>query len=97
MTKEQAIEMAKSEWWKTLSAKEIVAFQLFEPLLCMDFSDFHAAIEKALDRPVFTHEFAFSNEPGGLKDEFLGKSPKKTFAEIMNLISKDKRVLIVID
>ena len=67
MTKTEAIEMAKTGWWKTMSAVEIVRFQLYKPVLCMDFSDFHDAAEKALSRGIFTHEFA---DPDHLKIEF---------------------------
>lgn len=67
MTRDEAIEKAKTEWWKGLPAKEIVAFQLFEPRLCMPWALFHDAVEKALERPVYTHEFAFDE---ALKKEF---------------------------
>lgn len=92
ITKETAIKMAKSKWWIGLDADVITAFQLFERLMCMDFSDFHKAIEESLDRPVYTHEFGCNVE--GLKEEFLGKRPKATFDEIVNLIPKDKRIII---
>lgn len=59
MTKSDAITKAGTGWWKTATPKEIVAFQMFEPLLCMPFDDFHEAVEKVLGYPVFTHEFAF--------------------------------------
>lgn len=91
MTRERAIELAKSGWWKGLPAEAIVAFQLYEPLLCMDFGDFHEAVEKALGRPVWTHEFASTR----LQEEFEGKKPKPSMAEILSLIPEDKRVLFV--
>lgn len=93
MNKETAIKMAESKWWIGLNADIITAFQLFEPLMCMDFSDFHKAIEESLDRPVYTHEFGYNIE--GLKKEFLGKQPKATLEEIINLIPKDKRIIII--
>ena len=40
------------------TAEEIVAFQLYEERLCMPFPLFHKAVEEALGRPVYTHEFA---------------------------------------
>lgn len=32
----------------------------FTGILCCDWKDFHREVEKRLDRPVFTHEFASS-------------------------------------
>lgn len=95
MTKEQAIALADSKWWVGVSAHDIVMFQLFEPLLCMDFSTFHKAVETALDRPVWTHEFASSNVEN-LKKEFLGDRHPPMMEEIINLIPQEKRVLLII-
>jgi len=70
-------------------------FQLFEDRLCMPFAVFHEAMEKALERPVFTHEFALNYD--GLCRELLGEQPAPTFEEIMDLIPAEKRVLLVLD
>jgi hypothetical protein len=70
MTTEEAIAKAKTGWWKDKTPKEIVDFQLYEEKLCMDFSDFHKAVEKVLHRPVWTHEFA---DVAGLRAEYEGK------------------------
>ncbi len=67
MTKQEAISLAKTGRWKTKTSEEIVSFQLYEDKLCMDFSDFHKAVEVVLGRPVFTTEFA---NPESLKNEF---------------------------
>lgn len=58
MTKEQAMILAGTEFWKKLTHQQIVEFQLFEDLLCMPFNVFHEAVEKCLGRPVLTSEFA---------------------------------------
>lgn len=60
MTREEAIAMANSAWWVGKTPIEIVRFQINEELLCVPFSIFHEAVEKVLDRPVYTHEFAFA-------------------------------------
>ena len=91
MTREQAIKLAATGWWKDRTPEDIVGFQLFEELLCMDFGDFHQAVEKALGRPVFTHEFAFADD---LRKEFLKDKPAPTFEEIIGLIPKDKLLVI---
>lgn len=66
----KAIELANSKWWENLTPREIVQFQLFSKELCMPFDVFHEALEKALDRSVWTHELA---KPGILQSEFLGE------------------------
>lgn len=58
MTKEQAIAMANSNWWVDKTAKEIVKFQINEPLLCMPWNIFHEAVEEVVGGAVWTHEFA---------------------------------------
>ncbi len=73
MTTAEAITKAKSGWWKGATACEIVRFQLFEEKLCMDFPDFHTAVEKCLMRLVYTHEFA---APEHLIQEFNDKHPE---------------------
>src|SRR3990170_1464940 len=83
MTREQAIEMAESGWWKTATNQEIVAFQLFEKLLCMDFGRFHEATEAVLGRPVYTHEFAFVEE---LRKEYLTQRPPMTIQESLGML-----------
>lgn len=70
MTKDEAIAKAETAWWRSASDREIVEFQLYEPLLCMPFSDFHGATERVLGRPVFSHEFA---RPEWLQAEFEGR------------------------
>jgi len=92
MTKEQAIKMGKSKWWLGLNSDVITAFQLFEEKLCMNFSDFHKAIEESLGRPVYTHEFGLNLK--GLQEEFLGKRPKATLEEILDLIPPEKKIFI---
>lgn len=91
MDKEQAIKLAESKFWETMSDRDIVGFQLFEDTLCMPFSVFHKAIENVLGRPVFTHEFAFD----GLKKEFLGVRLAPTMEEIINLVPEDKRIILM--
>lgn len=92
ITKEQALALHESGWWKTLTARDIVAFQLFTDRLCMPFGDFHKAVEGALGRSVWTHEFGSS---GGLQAEFLGDKPAPSFEQILDLIPADKRIILV--
>jgi len=91
LTKEQAIKFAKSGIWKDWNDEQIVRFQLFQRLICIDFDRFHQAMEKVLKRSILTHEFAFWKE---LQKEYLDVKPKPTFDEIINLIPKNKRIII---
>ena len=93
MEKAQAVELYDSCWWVDKTALEISLFQLFEPLLCMPFDRFHAAVEEALGRPVFTHEFGLNWD--GLKKELLGERPAPTMEQILEMIPEAKRIVIV--
>lgn len=93
LTKEQAIRLVESNWWVGMSHRDIAMFQLHEPRLCMPFDKFHEAVEKALGRPVFTHEFGLNWY--GLQKELRGEKDPPTFEEILGLIPPDKHVLIV--
>jgi hypothetical protein len=92
--REAAIAMADTGWWKTKTPREICQFQLFTRELAMDFGAFHEALEKALGRPVFTHELGMNHE--GLCREFLGEAPAPSLADIINLIPEEKRILVVV-
>ena len=93
MTKEQAITLANSKFWESMSHREIAEFQMTEPKLCMPFEIFHEALEKTIGRPVFTHELAL-NFGGVLEELFNGKEPP-SFEEIINMIPEDKRCIVV--
>lgn len=93
MTEDQAIALYESEWWTGRQAREIVQFQLFTDLLCMPFDAFHSAVEEALGRPVWTHEFG-SLGVEGLKKEFLGEKDAPSLQEIMDIMPADKRVIV---
>ena len=92
LSKEEAIELAESGKWKDWPDRALVGFQLFQKKMCVDFSAFHAAIERVLERPVYTHEFGMNFD--GLVAEFLGESPKPSFQDIMDMIPEDKRIII---
>ena len=95
VTREEAVELAKSGFWKTMSYRDIAMFQMHEKRLCMPFDVFHEAIVKALGRPVYTHEFATNHE--GLKKELRGEIPAPSMRQVMELIPEDKRIIVVVD
>ena len=92
MTKEQAVELYDSKFWKKMTHRDRAVFQMNEPRLCMPFEVFQEAIEKALGRPVFTHEFGLNYN--GLLKELMNGAPAPSFAEIVNLIPAEKRILV---
>lgn len=95
MTKDEAIKLYETGFWEQMSYRDRAMFQMFESKLCMPFSVFHEAMEKSLERPVFTHEFGLDSE--GLRKELLGDRPTPTFEEILNLIPEEKRIVIASD
>lgn len=92
MTREEAIALYESRFWEPMSYYDRAMFQLWEDKLCMPIGVFHEAIEKALGRSVWTHEFGLNRE--GLKQELLGLRPAPSQSDIFKLIPEDKRILI---
>lgn len=81
LTKEQAIAFAENKCYENMSYRQIAEFQMEQDRLCMPFDVFHEAIEKALGRPVLTHEFCLNRD--GLRKELFGKKESTTFEEII--------------
>ena len=92
LTKEEAIAFYDSKVYENWTYRQIAEFQMEQDLLCVPFGVFHEAIEKTLGRPVFTHEFGLNRE--GLMKELHGEKEAPTFDEIVNLIPKEKRLVI---
>ena len=91
LTKEQALAFAENKLYEGWTDRQIAEFQMEQDRLCMPFDVFHKAIEKTLGRPVFTHEFAFSDS---LKKELYGEKEPPTFEEILSMIPKEKLIVI---
>ena len=95
MTKDEAIRLANSGWWKDKTPQEIAEFQLVEEKLCMPFSDFHKAVEAWLERPVWTHELANTDE---LMAEGHGENKKRSMNDVIQRaqdLMGDKPVVII--
>jgi hypothetical protein len=91
LTEDQAVRMAHSRWWVGMDPRDVAMFQLHEPRLCMNLSDFHHAAERALGRPVYIHELGLNR--GELIRELIGERPAPTLSEIVRLIPASKRVV----
>lgn len=92
LSKEQALAFAESGAWKDMTPIERGAFQLRQRLLCMPFDKFHEGLEALLGRPVFTHELGLNYD--GLIAEAEGRADAPTFEQIINMIPKDKLVVV---
>lgn len=92
LTREQAIAFCDNKLYEGMTSQQIAEFQMEQERLCMPFDVFHKAITEALGRPVYTHEFGLNRE--GLLKELRGEKEPPTLEEIINLIPKDKRILI---
>lgn len=94
LTKEEAIAFYDNKLWEDMDYKQKAIFQMQQDRLCMPFDVFHESIEKALGRPVYTHEFGLNRE--GLMKELLGEKDAPTFEEIIGLIPEEKRILVFV-
>lgn len=93
VSKEQAIKIYESGLWADWSDSQKVEFQLFQNRLCMPFNEFHAAITRVLKRPVYTHEFGLNRD--GLQKEFLGEVDAPTFEDIIEMIPKHLKTIVI--
>jgi hypothetical protein len=91
MEKEEAVKLYESEFWKDMTDRERAMFQLSEERLCMPFGVFHESVENALNRSVWTHEFA---QPNLLLRELIGDKPAPTMEDIIGMIPKEKRIIV---
>src|SRR6478736_409210 len=92
MTPQEAKAFGESKVWESWTHEQIVRLQLFQMNLCVPWSIFHEAIEKVLNRPVYTHEFGLNYD--GIVLEYLGERPAPSFDEIISLIPEEKRIII---
>jgi hypothetical protein len=91
--KKTKAKYGKNHWWASKDPKELFWGQINEPILIIDFGKFHEAAEKALGRPVWSHEFA---RPDVLIQEYQGKIPKANFADVMDKIPEGKKIITVV-
>ncbi len=92
LTREEALAFHDSRAWEKLTPRERAIFQIDQDRLCMPFSEFHKAIEEALGRPVWTHEFGLNRD--GLRAELAGEKDAPTFEQILGLLPANKTLVI---
>lgn len=92
LTPFEAIAFHDAGEWKSWTAKQRATFQIHQECLCMPFGEFHRAVEEALGRPVWTHEFGVNLD--GLKAELAGQKDAPTMEEIIALLPAEKVVIV---
>ena len=95
MTEQEAVALYESKFWESMTHRERATFQMHEERLCMPFDVFHEAVEAAIGRPVWTHEFGLNRD--GIIKELNGDGPAPTMAEIIEMIPEDKRIPVISD
>lgn len=91
--RDAAIKLYESGWWKDKTAREVAEFQMHIAELCMPFGDFQMAVQGALGRPVWTHEFGLDMD--GLLAELMGERPAPDFASILALLPPAEKVVVI--
>ncbi len=91
LSKDRAIAFGKSGEWKKWNAEQIVRFQLFQKLFCVDPDAFGKALSRILKRPVFHHEL---KDIDSLKEEYLGSRSAPALKEIFEFFPKEKLLTI---
>ena len=92
LTKDQAIEFAENKSWESMNYRQRAEFQILQDKLCMPFSVFHEAVEKTLDRPVFTHEFGLNLD--GIIDEMFNEKAPPSLEDIIDMLPSDKALIV---
>jgi len=90
-----AIAMADAQWWTGKESREIALVGLITAELCLPFTLLHEHVEKALGRPVFTHEFT-GDGCDRMIEEIRGERDAPTINEIIALIPEAKRILVTL-
>lgn len=91
--REAAIALAETKWWVGREPREIALRGMLCVELCLPFAVLHENVEKALGRPVYTHEFSSLNYDG-IIEELRGERDAPTLQDIIEMIPEDKRILI---
>ena len=91
--RDAAIALAKTEWWIGKEPRQIAKNGMLIVELCLPLGVLHEAVEKALGRPVFTHEFGLNYD--GIVQELLGERDAPSLEEILALIPEEKRIVVL--
>jgi hypothetical protein len=91
----RAVALYGSQWWVGRGPREIAKFQLHTVELCLPFEVFHQAVEAALGRSVWLHEFGLN--VAGLIQELFDERDAPTLDDILDLLPPDKRPQMIVE
>lgn len=92
LTRDQAVALYDSRFWRYLNLEERACFQLSEDRLCMPFPVFHHAVEVCLQRKVAAGEYLW---PKRLLREIAPGATPPSKERILELVPQQRRPLIV--
>lgn len=92
LTRDEALALGETGWWRGRPMNEVAMFQLHQDRLCMPFDTFTMCVSVALNRPTRSIEFGMSRRD--LIAELSGTWPAPSFADILNMIPAEKRILV---
>lgn len=89
--REKAIELYNSNWWEKCSPIRIAEMGLRTIELCLPFHILHKNVEKILNRPVYTHEFAKLENI--LSEFYDGEDWEESYNEIYRYVPGAKEII----
>lgn len=98
LTREEAVVFAESGAWKEMTDDQLVWFQFNQKKICVPVSHLHVALEGALGRDVYSHEFHSKNGWNRMINEFMGRREMLTPAESLSMLEQmtSKPLVVVV-
>lgn len=91
LSKQEAIQLGQSEWWKDTNQLSIATFQVTQDALCCPIKVYKSALNAVLNRVVFTSELS---KPELLINEMNKDKKPPTFEEIISMLPANKTAFI---
>lgn len=92
LTRDQAVALYDTGFWRYLNLEERACFQLSEERLCMPFPVFHHAVEVCLQRKVAAGEYL---RPKRLLREVARTATPPPKEKLLDLLPPNQRSVIV--
>lgn len=94
LNQKQAIYIAENNLTRSFTAMQKARLQLNQTLLCMEFSNFHGALEKVVGFPVWTHQFASKEFVDELKS-IVNNIGEPDLDDFINMFGKQHQIAIL--